>query len=159
MHVRDGMPTDLEELAHVWHDAWHEAHAHVVPPALTSVRTLQNFRDRLAVCLSTVRVVGPPGLPVGFYVLNDTLLDHIYVASKARGSGAAAALIADAERRLAECGVETAWLTCAVGNDRAARFYAKSGWHLVGTMTEQSDTPLGLIPVEVWRYEKRVGTS
>jgi ribosomal protein S18 acetylase RimI-like enzyme len=39
----------------------------------------------------------------------------------------AAALIADAEAMLAEHGVEMAWLACAVGNNRAARFYEKSG--------------------------------
>jgi hypothetical protein len=30
-------------------------------------------------------------------------------------------LIADAEARLAEAGIATAWLACAIGNDRAAR--------------------------------------
>lgn len=54
---------------------------------------------------------------------------------------AAAALIGDAEARLAERGVETAWLACAIGNHRAARFYEKSA---------------GIFPLEVWRYEKRL---
>jgi ribosomal protein S18 acetylase RimI-like enzyme len=76
------------------------------------------------------------------------------VSARARGSGAAAALMADAEARLSAAGVETAWLACAVGNARAERFYEKCGWRRAGTMIYQSETPNGVFPVEVWRYEK-----
>ncbi|MDZ5695843.1 GNAT family N-acetyltransferase [Chelativorans sp. M5D2P16] len=75
---------------------------------------------------------------------------------EARGSGVAAALIADAEARLAGSGVETAWLACAIGNERAARFYEKSGWRLAGTVVNQAETSTGPFPLEVWRYEKRL---
>jgi GNAT superfamily N-acetyltransferase len=37
-------------------------------------------------------------------------LYQLYVSAPARGSGVAAALVADAEARLAEGGVKTAWL-------------------------------------------------
>jgi hypothetical protein len=63
-------------------------------------------------------------------------------------------LIADAEARLAANGVQTAWLACAIGNDRAARFYEKNGWRRVGTMMNQAETLAGNFPLEVWRYEK-----
>jgi RimJ/RimL family protein N-acetyltransferase len=64
------------------------------------------------------------------------------------------ALIADVETRLAKSGVETAWLACAIGNDRAARFYEKCGWRRVGKMINELETPDGIFPLEVWRYEK-----
>ena len=63
-------------------------------------------------------------------------------------------MIADAETRLFERGVETAWLACAIGNDRAARFYEKCGWRRVGTMMNELETSNGIFPLEVWRYEK-----
>jgi RimJ/RimL family protein N-acetyltransferase len=63
-------------------------------------------------------------------------------------------LIADAEARLSENGVETAWLACAIGNERAARFYEKCGWHRAGTMINHLETSKGTLPLEVWRYEK-----
>ena len=47
-------------------------------------------------------------------------------------------------------------LACAVGNDRATRFYEKWEWHPVGTEVKQLDTPNGNFPLEVWRYEKRL---
>ncbi len=77
-------------------------------------------------------------------------------AHQARGSGAAAALMADAEARLAKSGVETAWLACAIGNHRAARFYEKCGWCRVGVVTYQAETATGYFPLRVWHYEKRV---
>ena len=72
-----------------------------------------------------------------------------------RRSGTTAALLADAEARLAEEGVETAWLACAIGNERAARFYEKCGWRRTGTVTYQPDASDGA-PLEVWHYEKRL---
>jgi GNAT superfamily N-acetyltransferase len=101
-------------------------------------------------------MVGPVGAPSGFSMLKGDELYQLFVSARARGSGVAAALIADAEERLAASGVETAWLTCAIGNDRAARFYEKSGWHRSGTVVEDLDTPEGTIRLEAWRYEKQL---
>jgi GNAT superfamily N-acetyltransferase len=81
-------------------------------------------------------------------------LYQFYVASEARGTGVAAALMADAEAQLAARGIETAWLACAVGNARAARFYEKSGWNLARTMISHLDTVDGPFDLEIWRYEK-----
>ena len=81
-------------------------------------------------------------------------LKPFYVTASSRGSGVAAALIADAEARLSDRGVGTAWLACAIGNDRAARFYEKSGWRRAGTMLHEAETSEGMFRLEVWRYEK-----
>ena len=98
----------------------------------------------------------PQASPVGFSVLKGDELYQLFVSAQARGSGVAAALIADAELRFRANGVETAWLACAIGNERAARFYQKCGWHRVGTMLNQVETSAGTFPLDVWRYEKRL---
>ena len=154
--VRSADERDLDQLAEVWFDGWHEAHAQIVPPGLTQLRTLESFRDRLRAALPDVRVVDASGAPVGFSVLKGDELYQLFVSAQARGSGVAAALIADAELRLRANGVETAWLACAIGNERAARFYQKCGWHRVGTMLNQVETSTGTFPLDVWRYEKRL---
>jgi ribosomal protein S18 acetylase RimI-like enzyme len=145
---------EIDHLARVWFDAWHESHPPIVPPALTRLRTLESFRDRLQAALPDIRVVGPFGAPQGFSILKGDELYQLFVSAEARGTGVARALIADAEVRLAANGVETAWLACAIGNERAARFYEKCGWRRVGTMVNEAETLEGTFPLEVWRYEK-----
>jgi GNAT superfamily N-acetyltransferase len=154
MDVRAAEEAEIDHLAKVWFDGWQDGHAQIVPAELTRLRTLESFRHRLHEALPNIRVVGPPGSPVGFCIVKGDELYQLFVSAPSRGSGVARALIADAEARLSENGVGTAWLACAIGNERAARFYEKCGWHRVGTMVNQVETSNELFPLEVWRYEK-----
>jgi hypothetical protein len=52
--------------------------------------------------------------------------------------------------------MQVAWLACAIGNERAARFYEKRGWHRAGTMINHLVTAEGEFHLEVWRYEKHL---
>lgn len=154
MNVRAAEAAEIDHLARVWYESWHDAHASLVPEALTRLRTLENFRHRIQDALPTVRVVGPSGGPVGFCIVKGAELYQLFVSAQARGSGVAAALLVDGEARLSASGVHTAWLACAIGNERAARFYEKHGWHRVGNMINRLDTPRGEYLLDVWRYEK-----
>jgi len=154
MQIRGADRVDLDRLAEIWHEGWHEGHARVVPAELTRVRTLASFRDRLETALPDIRVAGPPGAPAGFSVVKGEELYQLYVAAPFRGTGVAVLLIEDAEARIAAAGVRTAWLACAIGNDRAARFYRKRGWRLAGTIDYQAETSTGRFPLRVWRFEK-----
>jgi GNAT superfamily N-acetyltransferase len=154
--VRAAEQTEVEALTRIWYDGWQDAHAAILPVELKRLRTFESFRQRLDAALPEVRVVGAPGAPVGFSILKVDELYQLFVAAASRGTGVAAALIADAEARMASRGVETAWLACAIGNDRAARFYEKHGWRRAGTVTSQLETDAGRFPLDVWRYEKRL---
>jgi GNAT superfamily N-acetyltransferase len=156
MRVRSAESDEIDHLAQVWFDGWHDSHAQLVPAELTRLRTRENFRDRLQAALPSIRVVGARGAPMGFCIVRDDELYQLFVSAESRGSGVAAALIADAEARLAANGVRTAWLACAIGNNRAARFYEKCGWRRAGTMVNQAETAQGNFPLESWRYEKRL---
>ena len=158
MAVRNAEPGEIDRLAQLWYDGWRDAHEDILPAELARHRTLESFRERLAAALPSVRVVGAPGEPLGFHMVKDHELYQLYVSAAARGSGAAAALVADAEAHLSNAGVETAWLACAIGNERAARFYEKHGWRRTGTMTNHLKTPAGEFLLEVWRYEKHLQT-
>lgn len=154
MAVRPAAQAEIDHLARVWHEGWHDAHAAISPGGLAAARTLKSFRDRMAAALADTFVIGPPGAPDGFYMLKVDELYQFYVARAARGSGIAIPLIADAETRLAARGITTAWLACGIGNDRAARFYEKCGWTRARTQTNRLETPEGVFEFAVWRYEK-----
>jgi len=154
MNVREADAAELDALARIWHDGWHEAHDALVAPELIALRTLDNFRHRLAKDLPDLRVIGPAGAPRGFCMINEDELYQLYVAAEARHAGAASRLIADGEARLVARGVRRAWLACAIGNDRAAAFYEKRGWQRVGVMPNRVETSRGEYVLDVWRYEK-----
>jgi GNAT superfamily N-acetyltransferase len=152
--IRDANVSEISQLAKLWFDGWQDAHARIVPAALARLRTLPSFEERLRAAATDVRVAAVEDAPVGFYFLKGTELYQFYISANARGSGVAAVLMADAEVHLRERGAHIAWLACAIGNDRAARFYEKCGWQRTGTITEDVVVPGGRFPLQVWRYEK-----
>jgi ribosomal protein S18 acetylase RimI-like enzyme len=154
--IRAAEEGEIDHLAKLWYEGWQDAHAQVLPAELRRLRTLKSFRQRLEAALSDTWVVGRRGAPDGFCIIKNDELYQIYVSAQARGSGVARALMADAEARLAQAGVQIAWLACAIGNHRAARFYEKCGWRRVGVVTYKAETPIGPFSLEVWRYEKRL---
>ena len=154
--LRPAVPEDLEPLAALWHQGVHAAHAGLIPDALLALRTRESMRERLVPMLPRTTVAGPVGAPVGFCTIHDDELNQLYVAPAAQGRGVAMRLMADAEDRLRAGGHVVAWLACAVGNDRAVRFYEKCGWRRAGTMTYGAETSSGPFPVETWRIEKRL---
>lgn len=156
VQVRNAAEDEIEFLARLWYDGWQDGHARILPAELVRLRTLESFRERLRKNLPDIRTTGPAGAPSGFHIVKDDELYQLFVSAQARGAGVAAALIRDAEERLVEKGVGTAWLACAIGNDRAARFYDKQGWRRVGTMVSLLDTAEGEFQLEVWRYEKNL---
>ena len=69
-------------------------------------------------------MAGPPGAPTGFCIAKGDELYQLFVAAGSRGSGVAAALLADAETRLADSGVIARERRCrarAIAEARAAR--------------------------------------
>jgi ribosomal protein S18 acetylase RimI-like enzyme len=154
MKVRAAEESELDALAKLWHDAWQDGHAAVLPAELRRRRTPPRFRDRLAELLPMTRAIGPVGAPLGFCIVKDDELYQLFVGAAARGTGVAVALIDHAEASVAATGAGAIWLTCAIGNERAARFYEKRGWRRTGTIIDPLDTPEGVFPLEVWRYEK-----
>jgi GNAT superfamily N-acetyltransferase len=154
--VREPGADEVDALARIWHDGWHEAHRDLLPAEVRRSRTLEGCRRRLQAAAPKVRVVGPAGAPVGFCMINEgeDEVCQLFVSPSSRGTGVAAALMADAEARLIEAGVHTARLSCAIGNDRAARFYEKCGWRRSGTTHYGSGASNIESRIDVWRYVK-----
>lgn len=151
--VRAAASSEIDALARLWFDGWQDAHAALLPDELRQLRTIESFTERLTEALTEVRTAGPDGAPLGLAITKHDELYQLYVAAAARGAGLAARLTSDALRRIKAKGHQSAWLACAIGNERAARFYEKSGWRRQGVMTSHLPTPKGIFPLDVWRYE------
>jgi len=157
--IRPAGPGDIPALARIWHDGWHQAHAAHVPATLTRLRTAPDFARRLAAFGDDLRVCGPPGLPLGLCAVKGDTLDQLYVAPAARGTGLAAALVAEAEARLAARGVAIAQLDCVPENHVAARFYGRQGWQQGDRRRCMLETSRGPFPLEVLRFIKYVAPA
>ncbi len=156
MDVRSAGDPDLIALARLWFEGWHDAHDAIVPATLIALRTPESFLDRLRAELHAVRVIIDAHTPLGFAMLRGAEVYQFYVARSARGTGAASVLMRDTEDHMTAQAIPSAWLACAVGNTRAARFYEKCGWSRTATVVIESETSVGLFPIHVWRYEKRL---
>ena len=157
--IRPATKADLDPLAQLWLDGWTEAHAAHVPPELTAQRPLDSFRRRLDGYGDRLRTAGPLGAPLGLCTISNDELDQIFVSDAARGTGLAAALLADGEARLAAGGVSHAHLLCVIENTRAARFYEKHGWENTGPSLESVFTDDGPFEFTVLRFEKTLNAS
>jgi GNAT superfamily N-acetyltransferase len=151
--VGNAVAEDIEVLAQIWMEGWADAHDGLLPWELRHQRTLPGFRQRLVDGLGSTSVAVAGGKPVGFAMIKQDELDQLYVARNARGTGAALRLVSAALDQIRQAGHRRAWLACAIGNHRAARFYEKAGWTLAGVVTIRLDTADGDVPLEVWRYE------
>ena len=127
-----------------------------MPPPWARARPLELFRERVTAARDEMRVIGPRGAPLGFFMLRGEELWQFYVAPAARGAGVAAALMAQAEAELARRGVARPWLDCVAGNNRAARFYENCGWTRARTELSRLETQEGVFEIEVWIYQKTV---
>jgi len=154
--IRTAEGGEIDHLARLWHEGWRDGHGAIAPAGLVKVRTLESFAERLAAALADTFVAGPVGAPAGFFMLRGDEVYQFFVARPARGSGFATSLMAGAEAELARRGIATAWLDCAVGNDRAARFYQKCGWREARKQVNRLETTEGVFEVPHWRFEKVV---
>ena len=148
-----------KQICAIWEAGWHEAHANIVPASLRELRTYSSFFNRTVANLANTRIATDGAEVLGFCMVKENELYQMYVSRLARGTGIAQALIADAEERIRLAGHKTAWLACAMGNERAGRFYEKSGWNNTGPRIVDLDTSNGTFPLEVSRFEKVLDSS
>jgi ribosomal protein S18 acetylase RimI-like enzyme len=129
--LRPATPDDVEAVAALFHQGWHDVHPGRVPDGLTERRTLDAFRDRVAERIAETdetTVAEVDGTVAGFIMVSGDEAEQVYVDRAFRGSGVASLLLTEAERQIAAAGHDEAFLVVVRGNDRAQAFYAKQGW-------------------------------
>jgi GNAT superfamily N-acetyltransferase len=129
--LRPATSADVEAVAVLFHQGWHDVHPGRVPDGLTERRTLQAFRDRVAQRVTETdetTVAEVDGAVAGFVMVSADEAEQVYVDRAFRGTGVATMLLTEAERRIAAAGHEVAFLVVVRGNDRAHAFYTRQGW-------------------------------
>jgi ribosomal protein S18 acetylase RimI-like enzyme len=154
--LRPAIDADSTRIAAIWEAGWHEAHRHRVPDALIRARTPATFSSRARANVSSTTIATVDGIITGFVVVDQDEIQQIYVDSRHRGSGTAAALLHAAERTIAAAGFPSAWLAVVAGNERARRFYDRNGWTDEGDFIYQAVDEGGSINVPCHRYTRRL---
>lgn len=155
VRLRDATVDDLEAIARIWHQGWHDGHVGHVPESVAAHRTSADFQKRSADRLGATRVAATPTAVLGMQMVVENEVEQLYVSRDARGTGAAASLLADAVARIAST-YDTAWLAVVAGNGRARRFYERQGWREHSVIQYEAAGRDGKIVVPSLRYEKRL---
>ena len=152
--IDDMTPAQSDAVARLWHAGWIDGHADIVPKELCKLRTLESFQTRTQGLVHSTRVAYSKGEVLGFVMIQGDEIYQMYVGPNARGTGVAQALMHDGEEQIKAAGHALAWLSCALGNERAARFYDKSGWVNARIETVALETLGAPFHLDVWRFEK-----
>ena len=152
--VRFARPSEVSQVAALYHAVWHETQAPFMPIDERTRRTLAFFVQRMSGLLATTLVERRSGSIVGFSAWRGRLLGQLYVAKAFRGTNVAPLLMATAEREMAKEGIAEAELHCVAGNDRARRFYERVGWTCKGEIFEPVLGEGGEVGVAFWRMTK-----
>lgn len=153
--LRPATPADADAVARIWREGWRDGHLGHVPAALVEVRTPESFSQRAADRVADTTVAVFDGEVAGFTMVVGDEVEQVYVSRSHRGSGIAAQLLDDAVRTIGDAGHAVAWLAVATGNDRARRFYQRSGWTDEGAFHYAASTDSGSTPVPCHRYTVR----
>ncbi|WP_138933014.1 GNAT family N-acetyltransferase [Roseovarius arcticus] len=159
-NIRPARAEDHSAIIKIWHAGWHDAHAHLVPEPLLKFREIEHFWLWLEGSADQFFVATSGKSIVGFVATNEAELVKLYVASGARGTGIAAALLAFGERNIADSGVTDALLYSTAGNTRAERFYRRNGWVLSETFQDALWLPekvANMGVVDTHRFNKHLG--
>lgn len=152
--VRAATSTDAAAIAEIWRRGWYEVHPGHVPEELVAARDPESFDERARDRIADTVVATVAGEVAGFVMVHGNELDQVYVGSKFRGGGVAAAVLTAAEAVVRERGHDSAWLAVVASNARARRFYQRQGWVDDGDFDNPAWTPDGPVTVPTRRYVK-----
>lgn len=144
LEIRPAKTADHEEIVQLWHQGWHDAHAGLMPPEVLVFRTKDHFTLWLMETQDAFFVARHDTGVLGFVSVKGGEVVKLYVSNRARGTGAAHALLSFGERLLRDAGIIKAVLLCTAGNIRAERFYKREGWSLSHSSDDALWTPEGV---------------
>ncbi len=144
----------IEDVARLFHDIWHETQARLQDPRIARQRDLGFFRRRITRRAARTLVAMDRSRCVGFACWTDDKLNSLFVDSGFRGEGIGGLLCAQAEQLMGRCGASSFRLDCLDGNHAAKRFYEAQGWRAEALRILDNETADGLCKVAAWKMVK-----
>ena len=128
IEIRPAEPKDRAAIVEILHHGWHDGHAALVSPEILPLRTPDCIDDIYGKSTDAFYVAVEDDKILGFVALDGDELTKLFIARDARGSGVAGKLLTFGEETIAKSGFTVARLLCQAGNERAEKFYARTGW-------------------------------
>jgi hypothetical protein len=125
--IRRARPSDIAEVAALYHAVWHETQAPFMPTAEVAYRSMEFFVTRMTALLHSSLVAELNGEIAAFSAWRGNLLGQLFVARPHRATSLASSLLITSEIEMAKEGIAEAELHCVVGNERARRFLRADG--------------------------------
>ncbi|MBI1261480.1 MAG: GNAT family N-acetyltransferase [Rhizobiales bacterium] len=153
--IRRASAGDIPALARVWHEGWHQGHAHLTPE-IAALRPFSFFKERMEGGDQNCVVAIVKDEIVGFARWEGDGIAQVFVLPAWHGLGVAPLVLAAVEAELKALGHTHIWLQCQMGNSRARAFYEKHGWCVAAELDVTNGTIKGRAPARVWRMEKEL---
>jgi putative acetyltransferase len=153
--IRDYRPEDAQDLAALYVRSVRELGARDYSPEQIEVWAgLAPSAERLDALMADGRIrlvfAGSRNEPLGFADLEpDGHIHFLYCAPEAASTGAAGALLDEAERRACSAGVSRLYVEAS---ERAKGLFLKHGY----TVQERRDFEVNGVPIHNWAMEKRL---
>lgn len=141
MEIETAIAADVDALVDLWVRLATEQQAHGAHllPAGNRSRIRESMLQRVVADALLLARPDPAAAPVGFVMFTEAtggfatdtargLIENLYVEASARGEGLGQDLLAAAEQRLADRGIETVNLEVMAANEQAREFYADAGY-------------------------------
>lgn len=149
LDVRPVGPADRGAVVALWRRCWLDAHAALLPPEAVAARDEAYFLRLFEGCRSGLRAGVEAGRLVAVGLVDRDEIDQIHVAAPRRGSGLAGRFLHWLEAEIAGARHDAVRLFCAVGNERAHRFYRRNGYAEAGRTDYALAMPDGAPPLRL----------
>ena len=148
--IRPMLSSELDAVAKLFHDVWHETQAKLQDPRKAAIRGYDFFKARADMPKVQTLVALQDEAIIGFARWAPGHLHSLFVEQDYRGQGVGEKLChAVVAANRAEDGGRLK-LECVEGNDAARRFYERQGWRVGETIDSIDETPTGQIVVRHW---------
>lgn len=136
LRIENPGKADLEAIALLVNDCWHEIYDGHIPNQLCLQRTPEYFASILSSKLDNASVARLGNEVIGYADHLSNCIDHLWVMKQHRRQGVGKKLLDHQLKALRHNGMDSAQAGCESFNQTAIDFYTNNGWHVIDESVE-----------------------